>query len=231
MAGPARPLLLGHRGCRLKNFSENSLAAFRHAVASLCDGFEFDVRLTADGRMVCVHDTSIGLVDVAAYEYEKMCKEYLKSSAGRAAETIPCLDDVLKEFGGSAFLDIELKVAGLERQVLKVLKQYAPHDFVVSSFLAEILVDLAELDPALPLGFIFDDVGGLRSYRTLPVSHVMPRQDLVDQRLVEVFHREGKKVLTWTVNRPDDMARLADWGVDGLISDDPALLYATMRGR
>ena len=57
----SRPLLLGHRGARgLKSIPENTLAAFDRALADGCDGFEFDVRLTADGQAVVHHDPKTG---------------------------------------------------------------------------------------------------------------------------------------------------------------------------
>lgn len=203
------------------------MSAFRHALASALHGFEFDLRMSADGRVICVHDAAIGEYLVSDCPYHELYKGYSKSSRDHG-EPIPCLQDVLREFGPSAFLDIEIKVSGLERPVLKLVEQFHPQRFVVSSFLAEVVLDIAELDPQIPLGFIFDDVIGLRAFSNLPVSYLMPRHDLLSRDLVAAFHRDGYKVLTWTVNRPSDMKRLAEWGVDGLISDDPALLRETM---
>ncbi|MGC1220522.1 MAG: glycerophosphodiester phosphodiesterase, partial [Candidatus Sulfotelmatobacter sp.] len=54
-----RPLLLGHRGARAeKSIPENTLASFDLTLAQGCDGFEFDVRLTADGHAVVCHDAT-----------------------------------------------------------------------------------------------------------------------------------------------------------------------------
>jgi glycerophosphoryl diester phosphodiesterase len=223
----SRPLLLGHRGARLKQLPENSMSAFRHAISSGLDGFEFDLRLTADGSLLCVHDAAIGEYLIAECGYSELCNQYLKSDSA-SAEAIPGLEDVLREFASAAFLDIEIKVTGLEKPLLKFLKQYTPERYVVSSFLAEAVLDFAEADSQIPLGFIFDDVIGLRAYSLLPVRYLMPRYDLLSRELVGAFHRDGYKVFTWTVNRPADMRRLADWGVDGLISDDPVLLRETM---
>ncbi len=203
------------------------MGAFRHALASGLDGFEFDVRMTADGRLVCLHDAAIGEYLVADSPYHELYKGYLKFPYSQE-EPIPCLQDVLREFGASAFLDIEIKVAGLEKPVLKLLKQYPPKRFVVSSFLAEVVLDIAEINPQIPLGFIFDDVIGLRAYPHLPVGYLMPRHDLLSSELVQVFHRAGYQVLTWTTNRASEMKRLSEWGVDGLISDDPVLLRETV---
>ncbi len=203
------------------------MSAFRHALTSGLDGFEFDLRITADARLACVHDVAIGEYLVARCSYEELCNKHLNMQPG-SGETIPTLEDVLREFSSSAFLDIEVKVEGIEKQVLKFLRQNAPSRCVVSSFLAEVVLDMAEADAEVPLGFIFDDVIGLRAYANLPVSYLMPRYDLLSRELVEAFHQAGYKVLTWTVNRPSDMTRLAGWGVDGIISDDPVLLRETV---
>ncbi|MGE5114010.1 MAG: glycerophosphodiester phosphodiesterase [Acidobacteriaceae bacterium] len=229
MAVSARPLLLGHRGARLRQFRENSMSAFRHALDSGCDGFEFDVRISGDHRLLCVHDANIGDFPVAAASYQDLCGESSRVNGNN--EDIAGLDEVLREFATSAVLDIELKAPGFESAVFELVKRYRTDRYVISSFLAEVILDLAEIDPTLPLGFIFDDVAGLRAYPNLPVSYVMPRYDLLNRDIVDAFHRDKKKVFTWTVNRPGDMLRLAEYGVDGLISDDPALLYRTITGR
>jgi glycerophosphoryl diester phosphodiesterase len=152
-----------------------------------------------------------------------------------------CLEDVLAKYAESAFLDIELKTGGLEEAALQLLARFpAKRGAVVSSFLPEVLRRLASLyaeSPGraavmgvgaekLPLGLIFDfnHREAMRQWELLPVSHLMPRHDLVDRRLVNEFHAAGKQVFAWTVNRERQMHSLAEMGVDGLISDDPELL-------
>src|ERR1700681_4017201 len=92
-----RPLLLGHRGARaLKSIPENTLASFDQALADGCDGFEFDVRLTADNKPVVCHDARTRDVEIA------------RASAGQLT-ALPQLHDVLARYQKSAFVDIELK--------------------------------------------------------------------------------------------------------------------------
>ena len=237
MVGLARtgPLLLGHRGCRLPGFRENSIPAFHHAVQSGCDGFEFDVRLTADQKAVCHHDSGLGKLIIEHSTYEQLLKHDLNSIA--TSETaLPCLPDVLADFQDGAFLDIELKVSGLEAHTLRAIRQYPPQrGYVISSFLPGVVQALAELapnelgEPAV-LGLIFDNAKALDVWPALPVSWVVPRHNLVSQELIDAVHSAGRKLMTWTVNRPGDMLRFAEWGVDAMVSDDPALLCRTVRG-
>lgn len=114
MAESTRPLLLGHRGARaVRSIPENTLESFDRALADGCDGFEFDVRLTADGVAVICHDP-----------------RYQGLEIGRAAAVevgnLPRFEAVLSRYQNRAFLDIELKVSGLEKITLELLQRYPP---------------------------------------------------------------------------------------------------------
>ncbi len=206
-----RPLLLGHRGTR-RGVPENTLEAFEQALAHGCDGFEFDVRRSADGRAVICHDARLGRRLVARNSYAALCQR---------APALPLLEEVLTRFGERAYLYIELKVAGLEQQVVTALRAHPPQrGFVVASFLPDALTAVHACDRTLPLGFICDAPRRLARWRTLPVSIVMPKRTLVTPALVEQLHAAGKQVIVWTVNREREMRRLAALGVDGIVSDD-----------
>ena len=215
-----RLLLLGHRGSRTRGCRENTIAAFETAIGHGCDGFEFDVRLTRDQRAVVCHNASsrgkvIARTDAAGLPH------------------LPALHDVIARFGGRAFLDIELKVAGLEDLVLSLLAKFPPQrGYVVSSFLPKVLLALRERSARVPLGFIFDkkitDKKTAR-WQDLPIDYVMPRKSLVTPKLTKKVHDEGKRLFTWTVNDRRSMLRFAEWRVDGIISDKTDLLVRTLR--
>jgi glycerophosphoryl diester phosphodiesterase len=213
------PLLLGHRGVRTdKTIPENTLAAFDRALADGCDGFEFDVRLTADGHAVICHDAKIGKLRIARAKCDQL-------------SGLPRLEDVLARYGG-AFLDIELKVRGLERIVIEQLNAFRPERFVISSFLPIVLKTLHALDAGLPLGLICETKTQLERWPKLPVQYVIPSfnltRKLARRNLIQELKDANKKVLVWTVNRPRDMERFAAYGVDGIISDDTKLLRETL---
>ena len=86
---------------------------------------------------------------------------------------------------------------------------------------------VCNIDNSLPLGYICERDYALGIWRGLPIQIVLPRFDLVEKELIEEVHRHGKKLVTWTVNSARRMEELDAWGVDGLISDDPALLCQT----
>ena len=223
-----RPLLLGHRGVRpASRFrpatqipAENTLAAFEYALDHGCDGFEFDVRVTQDARQVICHDPVFCGAQVANSAYES-----LRSATG---EPLACLEDVLLRFGPRAYLDIELKVPGAEQAVVEALRRMPPErGYLASSFLPEVLLRLHQLEPVLPLGFICDRAEYAAWWRSLPISIFLPQYKFVTEEMIADVHAHGVKLFTWTVNRASDLTRLAGWGVDGLISDDPLLLSRT----
>jgi glycerophosphoryl diester phosphodiesterase len=88
-------------------------------------------------------------------------------------------------------------------------------------------VRLRELDRTVPLGLICDRDEAMPLWRQLPVAVFLPRHDKVTAPLIEEVHRCGQQIMTWTVNSSRSMQQLADWGMDGLISDIPELLYQT----
>lgn len=225
-------LLLGHRGCR-GECTENTFAAFDHALASGCDGFEFDVRRTADGVPVVWHDARLRGRFVSRQEYESL-RERCSTAARlprRPAIALCELEALLERYAPLAWMDIEVKVSGVEAQVAGLVRRYPPvRGFVISSFRRRVLLELHRIDPTLPLGFIFDRMPRARVWRALPVEYVMPAARLVTASRVRQFHAEGRKVLTWTVNQASAMRRLTEAGVDGMIGDDPLLLAREMRG-
>jgi len=220
-----RPLLLGHRGAR-RGVPENTFLAFDKALRDGCDGFEFDVRLSSDGRGIVCHDPILCGLEIA----RSNLSDLLAARTAKSSQ-LHCLKDVLAKYAECAFLDIELKTEGLEEATIELLARFpAKRGAVVSSFLPEVLRRLAALDAGLPLGFIFDNREAMRQWELLPVSHLMPRHDLVDRRLVNEFHAAGKQVFAWTVNRERRMRSLTEMGVDALISDDPGLLTRFRKG-
>jgi glycerophosphoryl diester phosphodiesterase len=210
------PLLLGHRGARAeKSIPENTLASFDLAVAQGCDGFEFDVRLTADGRAVTCHDPSTRGLQIAECSAQELA--------------LLLLSEVLSRYQRTAFLDIELKVPGLEKITADMLQKFPPgRGFVVSSFLPDVLEAIHGLDPAIPLGLICETRAQFSRWSKLPVEFVIPHYKLVRQDSIAKIKTAGKKILVWTVNLPAAMKRFSKWGVDGIISDDPKRLALTL---
>jgi glycerophosphoryl diester phosphodiesterase len=212
-----RPLLLGHRGARaVRSIPENTFASFDRALADGCDGFECDVRLSADEKAVVCHDAKAGALEVAR-------------SMARQLADLPRLDEVLQRYQDKAFLDIELKVPGLERITADSLRDHHPRvGFLVSSFLPDVLRVLHREDSSIPLGLICETRSQLQQWQNLPLDYVVPHYKQVSENFVRELRQAGRKILVWTVNDVADMQGFAKWRVDGIISDDAKLLAKTL---
>jgi glycerophosphoryl diester phosphodiesterase len=206
-----RSLLLGHRGARAsRQIPENTLASFELCLEHGCDGFEFDVRRSADGQTVICHDPVVRGMEIA----EKPA----------AALGLPTLTEVLRSFGWRAFLDIELKVTGLERTTVELLRAHSlQKGYVVSSFLPEALTAIHKVDATIPVGLLCENRDQLQLWQELPVAWVIPQCKLADRELIEQIHEAGKRVMVWTVNDAEAMRQFAAWGVDAIISDETEL--------
>jgi glycerophosphoryl diester phosphodiesterase len=212
-----RPLLLGHRGARgKKSIGENTPAAFDFALASGCAGFELDVRLTADAQAVLCHDPRTRGLSISQSPARKL--------------RLPLLKDVLSRYQNTAFLDIELKVSGLETITAKLLRKFfSAHGFVVSSFLPDVLVRIKTLDATIPLGLLCETRAQLRRLPQMPVEYVIMHHKLLTPNVIRQIQTGNKKVFVWTVNAPAQLKRFAAWRVDGIISDHPDRLVQVLQ--
>ena len=225
-----RPLLLGHRGARASRvFPENTLPSFDLALQHGCDGFEFDVRGTADGEAVICHDPVW-----RDRSTQQGPGRGISISTARRSELsgLPSLSEVLSRYRASSFLDVELKVTGLADSLMSALQSSSPGPgLVVTSFLADALSEVSRADSNLRLGLICETHAQLEVWRELPVLYVMAHHGLVTRELVEKLTAAGKQVMVWTVNHSDAMRRFAGWGVAGIISDETELLVKTLGRR
>jgi glycerophosphoryl diester phosphodiesterase len=211
-----RPLRLGHRGARsIKSIPENTFASFDRALADGCDGFELDVRLTADREAVICHDAISGGVEIA-------------TATGKKFPNLLRLDEVLDRYR-NAFLDIELKVPGLASMAVNLLQGRGRETFVISSFLRGVLEEIHAVDANVSLGLLCEKKTELRGWNEAPVTYLIPHYRLVDEKLISEVHAAGKRIMVWTVNTPVRMKELAGWGVEGIISDRTKQLCATLR--
>ncbi len=234
-----RPFVFGHRGASA-HAPENTLPAFEQALAEGADGLEFDVKLSQDGRVVVMHDATLerttdGRGRVNRHSLEALrgldAAAHFPAAAGRTQ--IPTLEEVLDRFGRRTILNIELTnytspLDALVPRVLALVRRFGLQDRVLlSSFFPQNLWLAGALAPrvyrgmlseANALGRLVD--GGL--WR-LGCQALHPHLDSVTPALVQAVHRRGGRVHVYTVNRPEDMRRLRDWGVDAIFTDDPAL--------
>jgi glycerophosphoryl diester phosphodiesterase len=240
-----RILNLAHRGASAVA-PQNTLAAFERAAALGADGVELDVRLSSDAVPVVIHDATVDATTDGSGRVAAMTLARLKRlDAGAwfdpafAGERIPTLEEVLEAFGDRLLLNIELKSAGLrddalERAVAALIKQHDVSERVlVSCFNPLALRRIKQLAPHLPVGLLTaaETSFALRrrwSASIAPHEARHPEHTIVDADYIVWARQHGYRVVTWTVDEPDEMRRLIDLGVDGIITNVPDVLRRVM---
>jgi glycerophosphoryl diester phosphodiesterase len=188
------------------------------------DGFEFDLRATRNRRVLICHDSRLNRLSVRRHTLRQ-----LQSGCATQDELPPCLEDVFQRYSRTAFLNLEVKVRGIERLVYRIFRNFQPHHgYFISSFLPSVLREFHRMDGSLILGTLSQTRWQLRRWDRLPAAYVVPNYRLLSRRLVEEIHAAKKRVVTWTVNEPRQMLRAVELGVDGIISDDTKLLRETL---
>ncbi len=209
-------LNFGHRGAA--ELLENTVPSFRKALEQGADGFELDVRKTADGQLVVIHPSVVGHHSVQSSSYEDIRR--LPDGF-----EIPLLQDVLIEFGKKTFLDIEFKTPGFEEEAVALIIEHGdPANTMISAFDTGTLNKVHELSPELQLGYIYNRTQDEELRHNAPIDYVIPQFKLASRELISDVHEEELKVIAWTVNDEPAMKRLLRLGVDGFITDYPAVL-------
>src|SRR5215217_9516104 len=143
-------LIYAHRGASAIH-PENTLLAFRLALAIGVDGIELDVHATADGIPVVIHDRDIGRTTDGVGYVDQIPLARLETLDAGDGERVPTLAEVLALVGDAAHLDIEIKGSGVERAVLDVLAHHPAGRWAISSFAWDTLRTVRRLDSAAEL--------------------------------------------------------------------------------
>lgn len=208
--------IIGHRGANGQ--PENTIPSFELALERGADGIELDVRRSGDGQLIVVHGSVVGSLSVQATPFEEI--RHLDGGY-----EIPLFEDVLKRFSGRTFLDIELKEPGYEEAAINLIKEHADtRQVMISGFSTVMLNKVHQLLPDIRLGYIFNRTQDEELRHNAPIDYVIPQFKLASRELISDVHEEELKVIAWTVNDEPAMKRLLRLGVDGFITDYPAVL-------
>jgi glycerophosphoryl diester phosphodiesterase len=236
----ACPLFIAHRGASAEA-PENTLAAFRRALALGVDGIELDVQVTRDGVPMVFHDTSLVRLTGRRGRIAQFTRRELREIHVRG-EAIPALTEVLALTRDCCVVQVELKRATPVAPVVEAIRRSRAGDAVIlASFEPKLVAEARVRAPHLPRMLIHE--GGGRG-QTAPRARVhrltsvlatlgaagvsLNYQAIPSVKFVAALKRHGFCVWCWTVNQPRVMLRLARWGADALLSDDPALLKSTL---
>ena len=214
-------LIIAHRGASAY-FKENTIEAFKGALALGAKYFETDVQLSKDGQLVIYHDYVL-----------KETKQPIKNltSAQLARYDVPLLSDVLATLGKDINLNIEIKnddnlYPAIEEKLFKLLntdKNAHKERLLISSFNLPCLQRVRALDANIKIGrltHVFD----IKEALALNAFSVNISAARVNKKIVDTCHAHTIKVLVYTVNDDEQAKALEKIGVDGIFSDRPDIL-------
>jgi glycerophosphoryl diester phosphodiesterase len=232
----SRPLVFAHRGGG-KIAPENTIAAFDRGLAAGADGLELDVRLSRDGVVVVHHDPLLDRTTRASGPIGQ------RTAAELAELDVPTLRDVLARYPRTRMI-IELKEssARLARGVVQDVRRAGAEGYVcLGSFSGAALRAARAAAPELATSAGRFEVrmalyrswirlpAGRTPYQAFQVPETSGSTRVVSPTFIALAHRAGLAVQVWTVDAPDDIRRLLDWGVDGIISDRPDVAVDVVR--
>lgn len=218
-----RVLRIGHRGAA-GHAPENTLAAIQKGIALGVDFVEIDLRHTADGVLVVLHDATVSRTTNGKGRVDRLSIRDIKTFDAGNGEHIPTLEEVLNRVAGKTGLMLELKVSGVAQKTVETVQEAEFKDPVIyASFLHDELLNVRSVDPEAARMVLFGRLPHAPVARAMEYkpSHVGLRHDTATRRLVDAFHHEGLLVFVYTADDPGDIQHALSVGVDGVISNFP----------
>jgi glycerophosphoryl diester phosphodiesterase len=225
--------VVAHRGASAYA-PEHTFAAYDLALAQEADVLEFDVRRTADGELVLVHDPTLLRIAGDPRGVEGLTRAAIEELD--AATRPPSFEAFLERYAVVSRLLVDLKDPTPEWEG-RVVEAIERHDLrrraVVQSFDMEALRRLRRRAPWLTLSALFprdvppaDHLAAAAGFAT----GIGPWHGAVDAELVAAAAARALAVRPWTVDEPAEMQRLLALGVDAIISNAPDVAVAVVRG-
>ena len=236
------PIAFAHRGGAL-DAPENSMEAFDAAVRLGYRYLETDVHLTADGVVVALHDASLDRVADRSGAVADLTWAEVSGARIDGVGTIPRLDDLLTSFPRARFNIDPKSDAVLEPLLERLQASHALERVCIGSFSDRRVARAAErLGPSLCTSPGPRGIARLRAASVgAPVGAVtggcvqVPTRargvTIVTERFIREVHRRKMAVHVWTIDDPDEMHRLLDLGVDGIMTDKPRVLREVLEAR
>lgn len=254
----AQVLVIAHRGAS-EIAPENTLQAFEEAIKAGADYIETDVHQTKDGDVVIMHDLSINRTcEVSAALKQKTGRkkvlikdvstsDFLQLKIKKHSFSPPTLDSAIQFINGRTKLLIELKKGndyypGIETRILEIIKKHKAESWVniIHSFDKKSLLELQKQKTGVklqklivfrfPLGsFTFSGKTEKDNFSAWQGVNCYYR--FTSKRLINKLHSQSKTVYSWTVNKRKWAKKLINRGIDGIITNNPAMIKEILAGK
>lgn len=234
------PQVIAHRGASF-DAPENTLASIGAAIEQGADWVEIDVQETATGEIVVIHDRDLMKLSGQPLGVRDTPLDQLRAvdigswkAPGFADQRVPLLSEVLELVHDRVRLNIELKYYGAEERLEeRVAALVESHDMVDQVILMSLSLDgvkaMKQLRPTWTVGLLSSVAVG--DVTRLESDFFAVNARFASRSFVQRAHGRDKAVYTWTVNDPAGMSAMMSKGVDGIITDRPALAKSVLAQR
>jgi glycerophosphoryl diester phosphodiesterase len=226
---------------------ENTVTAFRNALNAGFRYLETDVRTSADGVLVAFHDESVDRISDGTGKISDLSYGQIKDLKIAGVEHIASMDELFETFPQAKF-NIDLKSESAIELLAGAIRRHHAQDRVcVTSFSLRRLrrfrslvgpdvatsASQAEVAWTAYAPFLPRLVGSSAAALEVPTSYTVKgvRVPVLSRNLLVNAHSRGMRVLVWTVNDAEEIHRLIDFGVDGILADDLATLRTVASDR
>jgi glycerophosphoryl diester phosphodiesterase len=230
---PARPMVVAHRGASIEQ-PENTIEAFEAAIDAGADAVEFDVRMTADGHAVVMHDPDVSRTTDGTGLVSDLALEEIRELG------VPTLEETLECLSGRAAADIEIKNLPGEpgftperepavEATLEALDALSfPGQVIVSSFNPASIAHSRQLRPDVPTGLLTEFEVEAHDALARAMAHGHPWVLPFVSKVLEAgddfadrVHEGGALLGVWIADDPEMARTLFEWGVDAVATNDP----------
>ncbi|MBN1901387.1 hypothetical protein JW926_08710 [Candidatus Sumerlaeota bacterium] len=235
---PGEPIIIAHRGESIF-YPENTLAAFRPAKGK-ADMVEFDVRVTLDGELALLHDSTLNRTTNGDGLFSSTTLSMLKElDAGSwyhpvfTGEKIPTLEEALKTITPFAKSLVEHKTGNAAQYINLFNRLDMKNALILQSFDWDFIKDARKLDPNITLAALGSDelsTSTIQSIKDIGVNIIAWNFKSITQETCDLIHSFNMKLFVWTVDGPD-IPVYVDMGVDGIITNDPGLTKGYIQSR
>ena len=216
-------MIIGHRGAAGYE-PENTLRSFRKAIEIGVDWIELDVRRTADGHLVVIHDDTVDRTTNGHGRVRDMSLNEIKNLDAGKGDLVPTLQEVIDLAKGRVKMIVEIKEDGTEVEVLNAIeKNDITEETIISSFFFDPLRRIKDINPGIMTSAIASKlpIEFHRLHNVFLADTIFLRKDIVSPGIVDEAHRDGFLVCVWNVDDSRDVAKYAGMDVDFISSNYP----------
>ncbi len=222
------PLIIGHRGA-MGHVTENTIPSIKKAIELGVDGIEIDVFKCKSGEIIVFHDKKLNRLTNSSAYIENLSFDSINKIKVMGEYRIPELIEVMNVLPNEIFLNIELKGEETAKKVNEIITEFINKTqskldrFIISSFNWSELEKFRSFNSKIPIAILTDNnpLNAIPVAKKLNAFAINPSYKLLNKNVVNQIKKEGLKIFPYTVNSINDIDKMKNLGVDGIITNYP----------